>query len=124
MERDPVTGQIKKGASLNPNGRPKRGTAISDLLRMKRDEEVLHRGEIKTAGEAIADEIIHRAIEGDQWAINQYLDRTEGKPVQATINTNIEDVETNSNSVDTLIAKLEAIRAKRSIANESEETKQ
>ena len=56
---------------INRNGRPKKGTAITDLLRSKLKPE------------AVTDKLISLIEEGDLKAIEYAIDRLEGKPQQS-----------------------------------------
>ena len=75
--------QFQPGKSGNPKGRPPRGHAIADILNMIADEMVLiEDGEI-TKRELILRVVLDKALEGEQWAVNFYADRTEGKAIQS-----------------------------------------
>jgi hypothetical protein len=71
---------FEKGVSGNPKGRPKRGAALTDILRvkldMKGDDGIRHR-------EAIANCLLALARSGDLDAIKYIYDRCDGKPAQA-----------------------------------------
>ena len=56
--------RIKPGETLNPGGRPK--DTVSALLKEK-DRQ------------AVADKLYQLALKGDMRAIQEYMDRTEGK---------------------------------------------
>jgi hypothetical protein len=68
----------KPGQSGNPNGRPKKGMAITDLLKELLDTTV---GE-RTKRELIMDNVIEMALNKDRWAIEYLTDRTEGKALE------------------------------------------
>lgn len=67
----------KPGQSGNPNGRPKKGTALTDIMR----EMFVENGAIP---KAIVAKLLQMAAGGDIAAIREVLDRIEGKPMQAT----------------------------------------
>lgn len=69
----------KKGQSGNPNGRPKKGSAIADILNKIGDEE--HKKNI-TKREALLKKTYELAIKGDAAARNFIADRTEGKAIE------------------------------------------
>lgn len=72
--------QFQPGQSGNPNGRPKKGTAITDVLR----EMLEANPDIKRK---LSNKLLELALEGDLAAINILLDRLEGKPnITATLN--------------------------------------
>jgi len=74
---------FEKGDSrINRNGRPKKGTALTDILNYKLD--LVHKaGKLKR--EAIAEKLIEVALDGDVNALKYVFDRTDGKPVQAVV---------------------------------------
>lgn len=64
------------GVSGNPNGRPKKGETITDLV-----QELLRnkpRGQEKTYRELFAMRVMKLALEGDMTAIREIWDRMEG----------------------------------------------
>jgi hypothetical protein len=71
--------RFKPGESGNPNGR--RGSVV-DALRRKLAESNSQNNQ-RTNAEAIADQLIALACQGEVAAIRELLDRTEGKPKQA-----------------------------------------
>ena len=75
--------QFKPGESGNPNGRPPKGHAIADILNMVADETVYIEDKEIAKKEIILRGVIDRAMTGEQWAINFYADRTEGKALQS-----------------------------------------
>ena len=67
----------EKGQSGNPAGRPKKGEALTDVLRDKVDKE------------AVAEKLISIAMEkGDIVALKYIYDRIDGRPVE-TVNQNV-----------------------------------
>jgi len=80
QERKP--GTFKPGQSGNPNGRPKRGTAIADLIR-KHSSEIIEteHGQI-TRGEAVVRAIYMKALKGGDAAQRLYLAYDSGMPIQ------------------------------------------
>ena len=61
------------GQSGNPNGRPKKGTALTDRLRVK----------MAKRADELAETLIGKALGGDMQAIKEIFDRMEGKPAQS-----------------------------------------
>ena len=94
---------FKSGESGNPNGRPKRGHALSEQLRkMMAAKEikievtiksldkkmVVKKWELKSSHDfntIICMALIEKAVNGDVYAFNTIADRLEGKAVQTNI---------------------------------------
>lgn len=72
---------FEKGKSGNPNGRPKRGKALSDHIRAIL-AEVGEDGISK--GELFAQTVVRMSLEGHVGAMAIVLDRIEGKVPDAT----------------------------------------
>lgn len=72
-------GQWEPGESGNPQGRPKKGEALTDVLRSKVDKET------------IAEKLIELAMSGDVQALKYVYDRVDGKPVE-TVNQTVRNV--------------------------------
>jgi hypothetical protein len=71
---------VKNDPRINRAGRPKKGTALTDILNYKLD--LVHKaGKMKR--EAIAERLIEVALDGDVAALKYVFDRLDGKPVQA-----------------------------------------
>ena len=68
-------GTFKKGTSGNPNGRPKKGFAISDILDELGDKVV---SDSKTLKELVLEKVYDMALGGDLNSIKFIADRTEG----------------------------------------------
>lgn len=65
----------KPGETGNPNGRPKKGTPITDFMR-----ELFHaKPELKAQ---LVETLMVMALKGDIAAIREIMDRMEGKPTQ------------------------------------------
>jgi hypothetical protein len=76
-----VGNRFKKGASGNPQGRPKL-TLLSEALRAQLAEEMPDASE-RTYAEAIAERLCKEAaMAGNVQAAREIADRTEGKPKQ------------------------------------------
>jgi len=75
----------KKGADANPNGRPKKGYSITEMMR----EMFNNKPEIKAA---IGEQIAAKAMEGDQTAIKTLWQYMDGMPQQ---NIGLGDMEGN-----------------------------
>lgn len=90
----------KKGQSGNPNGRPKKGEAMTDLLKFK-----LETGKTK---EQVVQRLIDIAMSEDLsiafQAIRYIFDRTDGKPVETVRN------EDQDKLVDQLDKVLKAVK--------------
>lgn len=65
----------KPGQSGNPNGRPPKGLALTDVMRQMLEEKP----EIK---KALMSKLFEMALQGDLPAIREVLDRIEGRPLQ------------------------------------------
>ena len=76
---------FKPGVSGNPAGR-KPGTTnpLTDLLKRKMDDTITHRGKVKKVKEAIVDELIEQAKNGNMRAQQMIYERVEGKVKQIT----------------------------------------
>ncbi|MBT3421198.1 MAG: hypothetical protein HOB17_12390 [Candidatus Marinimicrobia bacterium] len=112
----PTGRRFKPGQSGNPKGRPKKDKCIPDLLRkigeFQAPEELydrvieyfeLPKDATLTMAEAVCMVVYMKALEGQSWAINFIVDRTEGKPAQTII-------QTDSNKPD--FTKVEFVRFK------------
>ena len=72
----------KKGQSGNPKGRPKKGSAIADILNQIGDETIQAGPELITKREAVMRKIFAEAVKGNMAAIHFIADRTEGKALE------------------------------------------
>lgn len=79
--------QFEKGKSGNPNGRPKKGSAIADIL----NELLATKSGDKTNRELILAKVIENALKGDLAFINFIADRTEGKAIDRIIQQQVND---------------------------------
>lgn len=78
---------FQKGQSGNPNGRPRKGNALSELIR-KQLQEPAEAADGKTNAQVIAEKLVTLASAGDIDALKILLDRTEGKvPDTTNLNT-------------------------------------
>lgn len=66
-------GRFLKGAIQNPNGRPKKGTALTDVMRNLLEEN-------PNLKKAIIAKLLEGAAKGDISFIREVLDRIDGKP--------------------------------------------
>ena len=83
--------QIKPGQVLNPKGRPKKGSAIADILNQLGDELVEVNGKKITKCEAVMMKVYAEAVKGNNWAVQFIADRTEGKAIDRIIQQYSED---------------------------------
>lgn len=74
----------KPGQSGNPNGRPPKPRCIVDALRSIGSEPF---GEYESRIEALCRLVYELALKGTPWAVQFIADRTEGKPIQMTVET-------------------------------------
>jgi len=64
--------------NINRNGRPKKGLALTDIMReMFQENEAIPK--------AIVGKLLQMAANGDIAAIREVLDRIEGKPIQPNV---------------------------------------
>jgi len=93
--------KFQKGQSGNPKGRPKKGSAFSDILNYKLDQKT---ADGKLRREIVSEKIIELAEAGDVAAIRYLMDRTDGKPTE-TVNANLTG---NVVDMDAIMKKLES----------------
>lgn len=100
VERDPETGQLKKGSVLNPDGRPKGSVSLVRIIKNKLQEEFPEDASIeekKTYADKVVETYINKAIdESDTKLLRDLIDRIDGKPVQ----TNKIEGELKTNELD------------------------
>ena len=78
-------GRWKPGQSGNPQGRPRKGHALSESLRRELEqtaETVGSDGQVRTKADVIAEKAVELAMGGDVAAIKFLADRLEGKAAQ------------------------------------------
>lgn len=83
-------GQFAPGASGNPGGRPKGSISLVKILREKLEE--IAPGQKKTYAERLVDKLLTTALSlnGDLRAIQDVIDRVDGKAVQSVITTKVD----------------------------------
>lgn len=78
--------KFKKGQTGNPNGRPKGSRSLSTILKEMLEEEIVitidGKKERKQFQEIIIRKLLKKANDGDIRAIQEILDRVEGKAKQ------------------------------------------
>ena len=76
---------FKPGQSGNPNGRPKKGLAIADILNAKSNEIDAVTG--LTMREKMLNKVYDLATQDkpERWAVEFIADRTEGKSVERIV---------------------------------------
>jgi len=72
---------IKTGEVRNPNGRPKKGETLTDILKLKAD--CIEETEKLPIKDVIAKKLLDLAIKGDMAAIKYVYDRIDGTPIQS-----------------------------------------
>jgi|TARA_Y100000296_G_scaffold19343_1_gene23067 hypothetical protein len=78
----------KKGESGNPNGRPKKGTAIADILNAKGNE--LNENGL-TNKEIMLNKVYEKALNhSDRWSVQFICDRTEGRAIERRVDVSDE----------------------------------
>jgi len=73
--------QMQKGETRNPNGRPKRGETLTDILNMK--SQVIDPAQKLPIRELIAEKLLKLAMDGDIAALKYVYDRIDGTPRQS-----------------------------------------
>lgn len=98
----------QKGQSGNLNGRPKQ-TPFQDQLRIVMGDSKLKGLGVadgkKSALRLAVEQLVLAAAKGDQWAIKEIADRTDGKPAQ-TIDQTINDARRSNSELDARILEL------------------
>jgi len=74
----------KNDPRINRQGRPKKGTALTDILSYKLD--LVHKSS-ESKREAIAEKLIELALNGDIAALKYVFDRVDGKPIESIVLT-------------------------------------
>lgn len=73
-----------KGKSGNPNGRPKKGNAFTEVLEAILAEKIIeYRGKKISGKEAAARKLLDMALHGDVQALRYLADRIDGTPRQS-----------------------------------------
>ena len=93
---------FSKGKSGNPQGRPKKGATLTDLLREKIESPKTLKEKIPRK-EKIIEKLIALAEGGDLPALKYLFDRIDGKPIE-TIRA---DVKSNTTDMEKIYKKLE-----------------
>lgn len=72
----------QKGYTGNPNGRPKKGTALTDILRSMLDKPASDSPDAPKLKEVVMQKLVNLALDGDMVALKYLTDRIDGTPVQ------------------------------------------
>jgi ribosomal protein L17 len=88
---------FKQGKSGNPKGRPKKGEALTDLLRDKLEAPKTSKEKLARK-EQIIEKLIGLAEGGDLAALKYVFDRLDGRPK--------ESIEFTDNAVDTKLREI------------------
>ena len=72
---------FQKGVSGNPNGRPRKGKTMTDILeKTLRAKSVKMGGKMVSGKEAAAMKLLQLAVQGDVAALKYIFDRIDGRP--------------------------------------------
>src|SRR4030042_884459 len=86
-EKPRVIGRpFEPGNCANPNGRPKKGTAIADAMRDYLSGEIDTEGGKITRQQALVKAIYGKAMKGGDAAMRLLLNYVDGMPVQTNVN--------------------------------------
>lgn len=88
---------FSKGKSGNPQGRPKKGETLTDLLREKIETTKTAKGKL-TRKDKIIEKLIALAEGGDLSALKYLFDRIDGRPK--------ESIELTDGAVDTRLREI------------------
>lgn len=75
--------KVEPGHVLNPDGRPKKGETLTDILRARLDQEIKTQsgGKVQIK-KALVEKKLEAALKGDQKSIEWIFDRVDGKAIQ------------------------------------------
>jgi hypothetical protein len=82
----------KKGEVRNPKGRPKKGSAIADILNDMGDELIEVNGVKITKRKAVMMKVYQLAVKGESWAVHFIADRTEGKAIDRIVTQSTDEL--------------------------------
>lgn len=105
-------GTFAAGNCANPNGRPRKGSALTDLMREYLDQEKGTDGQRIKHGQAFIQAVYEKAMLGDPSCMKLIWEYMDGKAVQ-TVNTNI----TQENPMIDMLKKMQAEYAQTNTAN-------
>lgn len=106
-----MAGRWRKGESGNPNGRPKSVFSFSSELRSQLAEVNPRDRRGRTHGQIIVSKAIYLAEQGSIRAINEIVDRLEGKPAQAlTLDARISSAEERAANILQNVALLRPLQ--------------
>lgn len=77
---------FQPGISGNPKGRPKKGSAIADILNAIGDKTDAG----KTKRELMLNKVYELALKGTPWAVEFIADRTEGRALERVATSQVE----------------------------------
>ena len=103
----------KPGETHNPNGRPKKGTAIADCMREYLAGEIDTEGGKITRQQALVKAIFQKAMKGGDAAQRLMMNYVDGMPIQTIKNVDIVEDDINLDKLSNMdIQKLREIEEK------------
>lgn len=87
-------GRLLPGNTANPHGRPKGSLSVTALIKEKLQE--VAKGHKKTYAELLVDEVVKRALKGDNQMVRQIWSYVDGMPKKQL------DVDINKNGLEEL----------------------
>ena len=103
---------FQKGASGNPNGRPKGAKSLTAQIKKMLDKNIKNYDPIdkkevtKNIGDHLIDVLVAKALSGEDKSLCEILDRIDGKVVQQTDNIN-KNIELTKETLDKIMGSIE-----------------